>query len=199
MKRKPSKHEGAFEGDFAERYAKHHIKMAEKFGRQFSEKLTELGFTKGRIFDSGCGFGGTDIVLAKQFPDSEIVGVDLSEPLLKIANDHAKKENLQGRVVFEKGDVQKVRFEDNYFDVVINLNMAHLVEKPFDMLNEMERVLKPDGFLFIVDLRRSWLCLLEPEIKSGFTVDEAKELIAQSKLRAGTFSKSALCWRFTTI
>ena len=171
--------------------------MAEKFGREFSKKLTALGYKKGRIFDSGCGFGGTDIVLAKEFPDSEIVGIDLSEPLLKLAQDHAIKENVQDRVVFEKGDVQKVRFEDNYFDVVINLNMAHLVEKPIDMLNEMERVLKPDGMLFIVDLRRSWLCLLEPEIKSGFNLDEAKELLGQSKLRAGTFSKSALWWRFT--
>jgi hypothetical protein len=56
---------------------------------------------------------------------------------------------------------------------------------------------QPDGYLFIKDLRRSWLGIFESEIKSAkFTLDEAKKLIEQSELRKGTFSKSVLCWNF---
>jgi ubiquinone/menaquinone biosynthesis C-methylase UbiE len=64
------------------------------------------------------------------------------------------------------------------------------------MLNEMERILVPDGFLFIVDLRRSWLGLIEKEIKSALTLEEARELFSQSKLREGVFSSSIIWWRF---
>ena len=60
------------------------------------------------------------------------------------------------------------------------------------MLNEIERVLKPGGYLFVKDPRRSWLGIFEREVKSSFTLDEAKKLVGQSKLRKGTFSKSIL-------
>jgi hypothetical protein len=64
------------------------------------------------------------------------------------------------------------------------------------MLNEIKRVLKPNGYLFIKDLRRSWLGIFESEIKSAFSLNEAKKLIRQAKLRRGTFSKSILWWNF---
>ena len=79
---------------------------------------------------------------------------------------------------------------------MFSTNMVHGVSKPIIMLNEIERVLKPDGYLFIKDLRRSWLGIFESEIKSAFTLDEAKKLIEQSELRKGTFSKSVLWWNF---
>jgi hypothetical protein len=62
----------------------------------------------------------------------------------------------------------------------------------------MERVLIPDGFLFIADLRRSWLGLIEKEIKSALTLEEARDVISQSELREGTFSSDLLWWRFET-
>jgi hypothetical protein len=63
-------------------------------------------------------------------------------------------------------------------------------------MEEMEIVLAPDGSLFIVDRRRSWLGLFEREMKSSLTLQEAKTLFAQSKLRAGNFSSSLIWWRF---
>ena len=99
---------------------------------------------------------------------------------------------------FEKADVQQIPYDDNSFDVVLNLNMVHLVEKPIEMLDEIERVLKPDGSLFIVDLRRSWAGIIEKEMKSSLTLEEAKELLGRSKLRDGVFSRSFLWWRFET-
>jgi ubiquinone/menaquinone biosynthesis C-methylase UbiE len=74
--------------------------------------------------------------------------------------------------------------------------MVHIVEHPIQMLNEIERILIPDGSLFIVDLRRSWLGLSEKEIKSALTPKEARTLFAQSKLRTGSFSSSLIWWRF---
>ena len=180
----------------AEKYAKGHKAMAEKFGREYANKLSERGFLGGKIIDVGCGFGSTGLMLAKHFVESEVIGIDLSEPLLHMANQSAAAEGLAERVRFEKADAQQIPYEDDTFDVVINANMVHLVEDPRKMLNEIERVLVPGGHLFIADLRRSWLGLIEREIRAALSLDDAKELFAGSRLRAGTFSSGLLWWRF---
>jgi ubiquinone/menaquinone biosynthesis C-methylase UbiE len=197
MKRTPLKHERVFDDEnFAEEYAKKHKKMAEKFGVEYSDKLSSRGFHKGRILDLGCGFGGTAIFIAQRFPDTEVVGIDLSEPLLQMANSNARLAELYERVKFDKEDAQQIPYEDDSFDVVINVGVVHLVENPIEMLNEIERVLVPDGSLFIADLRRSWAGIIEKEIKSSLTLNEARELFGKSELREGKFSSSFLWWRF---
>lgn len=99
---------------------------------------------------------------------------------------------------FEMGDVEQIKCEDHAFEAVLNINMVHLVENPIQMLNELERVLMPGGFLFIADLRRSALGFIEKEIRAALTLEEAKHLLSQSKLRAGKFSSNALWWRYET-
>ena len=197
MKRSDLTHGAVFDDQaFALSYAKHHKKMTEKFGRDYSWKLKERGFCRGKILDAGCGAGGMNIVLAKEFPESEVFGIDLSDILLDLARQSAEEENLEERVKFEKADVLDIPFENEYFDVVLNLNMMHLVNDPIKMLNEIERVTKPGGFIFIADLKRSWLGLLEKEIKSAFSLQEAKEYFSQSNIKQGEFSTDMLWWRF---
>jgi ubiquinone/menaquinone biosynthesis C-methylase UbiE len=197
MNKAPLTHERRFRDEaFAGSYARRHQKMVVKFGHECAEKLSSRGFRNGRILDAGCGSGGTAMVLAKRFPDGEIVGIDLSEPLLRLANQNAQAAKLERRAKFEIGDVEKISYGDHSFDAVLNVNMVHIVEKPVQMLNEIERVLMPEGFLFIADLRRSWLGFIEKEIKSALTIDEAKNLLSRSNLRKGIFSLSALWWRF---
>ncbi len=149
--------------------------------------------------DSGCGSGFTIIELAKKFPSSEFVGIDLSDPLLEIANDKIKCEKLVNRIKFLKADVQDVPFPNSYFDFIININMLHLIKSPVKMLNEIERVLKSDGFFFITDLRKSILGFLEKEIKSVFTAKEAEKIIAKSNLSKGEFSSSLIWWEYQHI
>jgi len=197
MQRAPLVHGGVFDDpDFAENYARKHKGMTEKFGRAYADKLTADGFHGGRIIDVGCGAGGTAIVLGGRFPHSQVVGIDLSEPLLRIAHQEAQAAAVGDRVRFDKADVHDMPYEDRSFDVVISLNMVHLVDDPIRMLDEMERVLAPGGFLFIADLRRSWLGIVEREIKSALTLEEARDLLRRSRVREGTFSSSLLWWRF---
>ena len=144
----------------------------------------------------GCGFGALNLFLVERFTDSEVVGIDLSEPLLRLARMAAREANLGESVRFEKADAHEIPYEDSSFDVVINTNMVHLVEEPVRMLDELERVLAPKGHLFVADLRRSWLGIVEREVRSALTMREARELIEQSELRAGKLSWGFLWWRF---
>jgi ubiquinone/menaquinone biosynthesis C-methylase UbiE len=196
MKRAPLTHERVFDEDFAQGYADRHQKIAVKFGQEYARKLSSRGFRQGRILDVGCGFGATALILADRFPDSDIVGIDLSEPLLRLAEQAAKPMDLGERVRFEKADAQDIPYDDDSFDAVINLQMVHIVDDPVSMLNEIERVLVPDGYLFIADIKRSWVGLVDKVFRSALTLEEARGLIRRSELRKGTFSSSLLWWSF---
>jgi ubiquinone/menaquinone biosynthesis C-methylase UbiE len=196
MKQSPLIHDRVFSGDFAEEYARKHRKIAERFGHKFAETLAVRGFETGRILDVGCGFGATAIVLAQRVPRSEVVGIDLSEPLLDLATQAAQSNGVGERVTFEKADVQEIPYDDNSFAAVLNLQMLHIVEDPIAMLDEMERVLLPDGILLMADIRRSWVGLLDKVFKSGLTVEEATALVRRSRLRQGTFSSDLLWWQY---
>lgn len=200
MKRAPLVHGGVF-GDeaFAREYARKHRKMAEGFGVEYGRKLARWGFGRGRILDAGCGSGATLLTLARRFPEADLVGIDLSEPLLAIAREEVPGSRGDLTVRFEKADVQAMPFDDDAFDVVVSANMAHLVEDPVAMLNELERVLAPRGFLFVADLRRSWLGWVEREIRSAFTVQEVRELLTRSRVRPGDLRSGLLWWRFESL
>lgn len=200
MKRQPVTHEIVFSSeDYASKYAEQHWGMAEKFGQEYGQKLAVQGFTGGKIIDIGCGFGATNLALAQRFPDSEILGIDLSEPLLEIARKAASESTLTERVRFEKADVQHIPYPENSFDVALNLNMVHLVEDPIKMLNEIERVLVPNSFLFIADLRRSFLGFFEAEIRSALTIPEAEEIFGESAIREGELRWGLLWWKFDSM
>ena len=182
--------------NFAELYIKIHRKLLEKLGYVYAQKLKNLGFAGGRVLDVGCGFGVMCTVVAGEIPGSEVVGVDISIPLLEYANDAIRGESIERRISFKEANVEKMPFEDNSFDVVFNVSMVHLVDEPVSMLNEIQRILKSEGCLFIKDLRRSWLRAFEKEISNALTLKESKKLIEDSELREGNFSSNLLWWNF---
>jgi len=185
--------------EFANRYYQEHTRMARKLGLKYFRKLIKHGFIKGKILDVGYGFGGTLLVLARNFPESEFIGVDLSKPLLEIARKTSSELELADRSEFLKQDVHELQFEDNSIDVILNLNMVHLVNDPVQMLNEIERVLKLEGQFFIKDIRYSWLRFFEKGIKFSFSNEEAMNIINKSDLSIGRFSSDFLWWNYEKI
>ncbi len=185
--------------EFANRYSKNHTKLLQKLGLAYAKKLARQHFVKGRILDAGCGSGEMMVTISRYLPACEITGIDISDPLLEYANQLKIINHLNNRVQFIKGNVKKMPFENNSFDVVFSVNMVHFVDDPIRMLNEMERILKPGGYLFIKDLRYSWLKIFEDEIGNSFKLKEAEELIKRSNLRKGYYSKSLLWWNFEVI
>jgi len=181
---------------FAELYIKKHKKILEKLGYLYAQKLKRLGFSEGKILDVGCGFGAMCLVLAKEFSNCEVVGVDLSILLLDYAESNISGEFTGNRLKFKKENVEKMSFENDSFDVVFNVSMVHWVDDPVSMLNEIERILKPEGHLFIKDLRKSWLGVFEKEINNALTLGQAERMIGNSKLRKGSFSSNLLWWNF---
>ncbi|MFC1830990.1 class I SAM-dependent methyltransferase [Thermodesulfobacteriota bacterium] len=182
--------------EWAEGYYKRNAKNIERAGKRFVQLLKISGFENGRILDTGCGFGAVVIEIAKSFDDVEIVGIDLGKPLLKLGELLAEKSRVAGKIYFTEGDVQKLDFEADSFDAVINTFMLHVVDNPVLMLNEIERVAKEQGRIMITDLRRNWLGFVIKKLTTAFTLEEGKEVINNSKIRSGRYAKGPFWWDY---
>jgi ubiquinone/menaquinone biosynthesis C-methylase UbiE len=199
MKRKGLVHPRVFdEESWALWYLRNNQKAIRRHGQRVASVLRRRGLTKGRLLDAGCGFGAAAVELARAMPHLEIVGVDLAEPLLRIANRLAHEAGVGQHVRFLRRDVMNTGFPADDFDLVVNMFMVHIVEDPVGMLNEIERVAAPDGTVLITDLRRSGLAWIEKELATALTMKEAEELIGKSQLRAGTHTSGLYWWDYFT-
>jgi ubiquinone/menaquinone biosynthesis C-methylase UbiE len=109
---------------------------------------------RGRVLDVGCGDGVTDLGIALRYGPKELIGIDPFkgfERLPQILADHhlghmAMPKNLK----FMAEDGNALPFPDNSFDALISWGSVEHMAGGYDRaLNEMRRVLKPDGLLFI--------------------------------------------------
>lgn len=197
MKRAELFHPRVFnDKEWADGYYKRNVKNIQRVGKRFVKLLKDSGFKNGKILDSGCGFGSVAIELAKSFPDVEITGIDLGEPLIKLGQSLVEEANLADRIDLSIGDAQKLDFVTDSFDVMVNTFMVHIVEDPIAMLNEIERVAKPDAKIMITDLRRIWLGIFIKKLKTPFTLEEGSKIIKKSNLRPCTGSKGPFWWDY---
>jgi 2-polyprenyl-3-methyl-5-hydroxy-6-metoxy-1,4-benzoquinol methylase len=94
-----------------------------------------------RVLDAGCGVGYGAVILA-QSGASEVIGIDIAPNVVATAAK-AKLPNL----VFAPGDVTRLPYEDDHFDLVVCFEVIeHLAERDL-ALDEFRRVLRADGLL----------------------------------------------------
>lgn len=72
-----------------------------------------------RVLDVGCGTGQTTRIAARQAHDGDVVGLDLSAPMLERARRDAAAEGLSN-VTFEQGDAQVHPLPVRGFDVLLS-------------------------------------------------------------------------------
>jgi SAM-dependent methyltransferase len=92
-----------------------------------------------RVLDLGTGTGAAAFLVARRFPEAQVVGIDLAEAMLAQARANTPPE-LAERVRFEPGDAVRLPFEDGSFDLVTLVNMI-----PF--FDELVRILARGGHL----------------------------------------------------
>jgi ubiquinone/menaquinone biosynthesis C-methylase UbiE len=185
--------------EWAEGYYKRNRKNIERVGKRLAGIMKTIGFTGGNILDVGCGFASVPVEIAKKFPDAKITGIDLGEPLLEIGRTLIKKAKLEKQVVLLNGDAENLQYENNSFDVVINSFLLHIVENPIQMLNEIDRVTKPEGIILITDLRRGFLAYLIKKFRTAYTLEEASDIIKNSKIRRGKLSSGPFWWDYLVV
>lgn len=103
-----------------------------------------------RVLDIGCGTGGSAFYLARRF-GVHVLGVDLSENMLAIAEEHrAEMEpEVRDRVSFKKLDATTATFPDAHFDLMYSRDaIMHIAEKT-KLYENVFRWLKPGGQVLV--------------------------------------------------
>ncbi len=123
-----------------------------------SRVAADLPLTRGmRVLDLGSGEGFFTIEVGSRFPETAVVGIDVSKRAIRNATKNLKRAGLKDRVKILEMDATEMSFGDREFDIVVNfagLEDIHMtrgrsgVEATF---MEVNRVLKPDhSFCFVV-------------------------------------------------
>jgi SAM-dependent methyltransferase len=99
--------------------------------------LDSLDESPRRVLDLGTGTGSVAFIVARRFPEADVLGVDLAPGMLAEARRKTPPE-LASRVRFEEGDAERLEYPDGAFDLVTLANMI-----PF--FDELARIVAPGG------------------------------------------------------
>ena len=119
-------------------------------GRRASIEAAEqvCGSSGGRILEMGVGTG---ISLPDYQRGNRLVGVDISEPMLRKAYDRVRRQGLVNVEALAVMDATHLGFPDASFDVVVAQYVITAVPDPEATLDEFARVLKPGGEIVLVN------------------------------------------------
>ena len=111
-----------------------------------------LPFQPKTILDIATGTGDFAILSAKELRPQRMIGIDISEGMMKIGQKKVEAEGLQHIVSFKKDDCTHLSFDDNSFDAVTAAFGIRNFQNLDHGLSDMYRVLRPNGHLSIVEL-----------------------------------------------
>ena len=136
----------------------------------FAEKHYPKEKTTGiSILEIGCSVGRWIGTLAKKYPNTTTWGIDYSYQMLKRANEFwvkgkeitidltskgLQQQSIKGEEInnlkFGLAKAENLPFDDNSQDLILNSFLIDRLENPMKGLEEMYRVLKPNGKLIVI-------------------------------------------------
>ena len=122
--------------------------------KAFVDRVITLGAESGHFLDVGTGPAQIPILLAQRCPNINLIAIDLSIEMLKIAERHIADSDLTERIALERVDAKTLPYPDNTFDGLISNSIVHHIHDSLKALKEMGRVMKPKGVVLIRDLIR---------------------------------------------
>jgi S-adenosylmethionine-diacylgycerolhomoserine-N-methlytransferase len=109
----------------------------------------------GTVLEVGCGTARNLIVAARQWPEAQFRGFDISEAMLETARGNVAKAGLSGRIVLAQGDATafdtQALFGLTGFDRVFMSYTLSMIPDWQAAIAAAARALAPGGQLHIVD------------------------------------------------
>ena len=111
--------------------------------------LKALGCRPGdRVLEVGVGTG---LALPMYPREVRVTGIDVSREMLERARGRVAKRGLKNIEALLEMDAQRMSFPDASFDKVVAMYVVSVVERPAKLIEELHRVCKPDGEIFLVN------------------------------------------------
>lgn len=162
---------------------------------RFVTDLLDAGPLGKDVLDLGTGTALIPVELCLREKSVRVMASDASIAMLDLARYNIEIKGLIERIQLHVGDAKKLVFEDNYFDTVMSNSLVHHLPDIAGFFDELMRVIRPGGLLFIRDLCRpvsndqveSLVAtyagnetahsqqLLRQSLQASFTVDEIRE------------------------
>ena len=101
------------------------------------------------VLEVGSGRGGGADYIERYFQPLKMFGVDYSNNAIDFCNKVFK----DSKVDFKFGDAEKLPFQNETIDVVINVESSHCYANITAFFTEVNRVLKPGGYFSFADFR----------------------------------------------
>ena len=106
-----------------------------------------------RILDIGCASGGWALELAFTLPETEVVGLDISERMIHYAQDQAKVQSLENTQFHVMDATKPLAFPDASFDLVNARTIAGFMPRLIwpEFIGECRRILRPGGVIRLTE------------------------------------------------
>lgn len=102
-----------------------------------------------QVLEVGSGRGGGTAYVAGYLKPDKMVGIDFSDNNIQLARQTYQLPNLS----FQQGDAEALPFENDVFDVVLNVESSHCYGSMEQFVQEVNRVLKVGGIFAWADFR----------------------------------------------
>ena len=153
----------------------------EQFKHQFLDKnpskvLCEVGVGTGRVvLDFGCGSGTYTIPAAKLVGDAgRVYALDINRSFLDGIEERAKHEGIENLVRVEASGEGEIPLENEEVDVMILIDVLHLIENREALFDEASRILKRDGLIVVYPMHVSEKEVEELGTRRNFNLEERK-------------------------
>lgn len=127
-----------------------------------------------QLLEVGSGRGGGARHIASTMKPAFYTGMDIAQSAVDLANKLHPLPNLK----FIAGSAEDIPLPNNSIDVVINVESSHAYGSVEKFLSEVKRVLRPGGYLMLVDFRsENTMCKFQTQLKnSGMTLLEEEDI-----------------------
>lgn len=133
------------------------------------------------LLEVGCGRGGGCSYIRRYLRPRSVVGVDFARRAIELCHRHRAAPGL----AFCHADAESLPFRDATFDVVCSIESSHCYASMARFLAEVERILRPEGYLLLADLRDTLgLVRLREEFRAAAFRVEKEQVITANVLAA---------------
>lgn len=105
-----------------------------------------------RILEVGVGTGLSLLLYPEH---ARVTGIDLCKEMLDKARARVREQGLEQVEALLEMDAEDMQFPDSSFDKVVAMYVVSVAANPLRLVDEMRRVCKPGGDIFIVNHFRS--------------------------------------------
>jgi ubiquinone/menaquinone biosynthesis C-methylase UbiE len=168
-----------------------------------TKAIIESGIKNGTVLEIGPGPGYLGLEWLASTTGTNLKGLDISPDMIRVAERNAREYGLADRVEYVQSSGSRMPFKDETFDAVFTNGSLHEWSEPVETLQEIWRVLKRGGRIFISDLRRDmfflmkwflWINVKPKQIRPGlitslnasYTPGEIEQLLRDTRLSGCT-------------